>query len=275
MSTKRILSIRRILSILLIMVLTVTVSCGQQKSGETRSQNVAGENAAQVPNVTAEPVDPPLDGQALHEALTKAIRTDDRATFDRLLSQVADIDAMIPLEEPGDDDREYSLLGFACKFKRCAMAEKIVNSNADLTLGQCDEYLCNDALYVAVENEDLCIVQLLLNKGANPNQSQTESGLTVLTVSCSNGGNYDIAKLLIENGAKVDGLGDMGFDYSIYPLMEAVQSNNIALVKLLIDNNCTVDISDMEGATPLSVAAQNNNPQMLELLQKHAGPNDE
>ena len=270
MSTKRILSIRRSLSILLIMVLTVSVSCGQQKSGETRSQNVAVENAAQVTNVTAEPVDPPLEGQALHEALTKAIRTDDRATFDRLISQVADINVMIPFEEPGDVDREYSLLGFACKFKRCAMAEKIIARNADITVGQCDEYICNDALYLAVESEDLCIVKLLLKKGANPNQPQTETGLTVLSVSCRNGGNYDIAKLLIENGAEVDGLGDTGFDYIIYPLLDAIESNNIALVQLLIDNNCTVDISDTEGRTPFTIAAEINNPQMLELLQKHA-----
>jgi len=234
--------------------------------------DMANDIAGAAPRAAAQqqetPVEPPLEGGALHEALIQALQSDDHPAFDRLLSQVADIDVMIPFKEPGYEDKEYSLLGFACKFKRCAMAEKIVNRNADLTLGQCDEYLCNDALYVAVENEDLCIVQLLLNKGANPNQPQTESGLTVLSVSCRNGGNYDIAKLLIENGAEVDGLGDMGSDYSIYPLMEAVQSNNIALVQLLIDNNCTVDISDMEGATPLSVATQNNNPQMLEILRK-------
>ena len=287
MSTKRILSIRRIKRILsipqiLLIMAIMAVSCGQQKSGETKSQNVAVENAAQVPNVTAErqqqqetPAVSPLESQALHEALIKAIRTDDHTAFDRLLSQVADIDMMIPFEEPDYDEKEFSLLGFACKFKRCAMAEKIINRNADLSLGQCDGYICNDALYVAVESKDLCIVQLLLKKDANPNQSQTESGLTVLSVCCRDGGNYDIAKLLIENGAEVNGLGDMGADYIVYPLLEAVQSNNIALVQLLIENNCTVDIVDNEGRTPFSIAAEINNPQMMELLQKHVNPNDE
>jgi len=45
-------------------------------------------------------VEPPLDGQAFHEALIQAIQTDDHPAFDRLLSQVTDIDLMIPFAEP-------------------------------------------------------------------------------------------------------------------------------------------------------------------------------
>ena len=264
--------------IVIILVLTIMALSCKQRQPKTVGAPLAGAHSETPLAVThsetpqESPTAPLLDIQALHEALIQAIQTDDQPTFDRLISQVPDIDVMIPFE---DEYVEYSLLGFASKFKRCAMAEKIINHYADITIGQGDEYNIHDALYVAVESKDLCIVQLLLNKGANPNRMQTESGLTVLSMSCRDGGNYDIAKLLIENGAEVNGLGDTGFDFIIYPLLEAVESNNIALVQLLIDNNCTVDICDTEGRTPFSVAAQNNNPQMLELLQKHTSPNDE
>ena len=117
---------KKILSILLIMVLTVSVSCGQQKSGETGSQNDDVENVAQVSNTAAEyqqQQETPLNGQALHEAVIKAIRTDDHPAFDRLISQNPEIDVLIPFEEPDYVDKEYTLLGFACKFKRCRMAK--------------------------------------------------------------------------------------------------------------------------------------------------------
>ena len=97
----------------------------------------------------------------------------------------------------------------------------------------------------------------------------SENGLTILSVCCRHGGNYNIAKLLFEYGANVDRLNNTETDYIIYPLIEAVQNDNIQLVQLLIDNNCNLDIRDNEGNTPLSIAKQNNNPQLLELLQKH------
>ena len=255
----------------LLLMLILFASCGQRKTKAADERTpFAGVHQTSQEQEEAVMNEPPLDSQAIYETLIKAIQTDNHPAFDKLIKQVPDIDRMIPFPEPGYVDKDYSLLGFACKFKRCEMAEKIINRNADITIGEGDEYIINDALFVAVESKDVCIVRLLLNKGANPNQMNSEYGLTVLSVSCRDGGNYDIAKLLIENGAKVDGAGDTGFEYIIYPLLEAVQSNNIKLVQLLIDNNCTVDIEDKEGTTPFSIAESNNNPQMLELLQKHS-----
>jgi ankyrin repeat protein len=105
----------------------------------------------------------------------------------------------------------------------------------------------------------------------------SENGLTVLSlISWSENGDivYEIAKLLIEKGANVDGPGDTGFDYVHYPLLHAVESNNLPLVQLLIDHNVNLDIQDSESRTPFTIAESNNNQQMLDLLSANGSITD-
>jgi hypothetical protein len=119
-------------------------------------------------------------------------------------------------------------------------------------------------------------VKLLLSKGANPNHAQNEWGANVLSLSCRNN-NYDIAKQLIEAGAKADGIGGLASgEYPDYPVIGAVRNNNIALVQLLIDNNCTIshDIVDGQGSI-FDIAAENNFMEMMDLLRKHAATSDD
>ncbi|MDR2586574.1 MAG: ankyrin repeat domain-containing protein [Prevotellaceae bacterium] len=201
----------------------------------------------------------------LYAKLIEAIQTDDSSTFDKLITQLSDINLLIPL----DEDEEYSLLGYACKYKRCLMAEKIIQQNADIDIGHSDGYTIQDALYVAVMSEDVCLVKLLLNNGADPNRFNSEYGLTVLSICCANGF-YDIAKLLIESGANVDGVGDTGFEYIVYPLMLAVGNDNMEMVKMLMENNCTINIKDKQDETPFTVARNREDIEMLALLQEYA-----
>ena len=199
--------------------------------------------------------------------LLEAIEADNQNSFDELIKQIPNIDSLIPIKQEYDYEVEisYSLLGYACKYKRYQLAEKLINLGADIEVGESDEYLVFDALSVAVRNEDLSLIKLLLNSGANPNRWNSEEGFTVLSLSCRLN-NYEIAKLLIENGAKVDGEGDTGFDYIHYPLLHAVESNNIKLVQLLIDNNCKIDVRDKQDETPFTIAKRNNNQQIHDLL---------
>ena len=200
----------------------------------------------------------------IYTQLIKAIETDDKSAFDKLINQIPNIDSLIQVNEV---DNFYSLLGYACKYKRCHLAEKLINLKADIEIGEANEYLMFDALSVAVQSQDLCLVKLLLNNGADPNRRNSEEGFTVLSLSCRLN-NYDISKLLIESGAKVDGVGDTGFDYVHYPLLHAVESNNIKLVQLLIDNNCKIDIINEQNETPFTLAEHNENQQILDLLTK-------
>ena len=200
----------------------------------------------------------------IYSQLIKAIETDDKNVFDELINQISDIDVLIQVNE---DENFYSLLGYACKYKRCHLAEKLINLKANIENGESDKYLVFDALSIAVQSQDLCLVKLLLNNGADPNRWNSESGYTVLSLSCRLN-NYDISKLLIESGAEVDGAGDTGFDYIHYPLLYAVESNNIKLLQLFIDNNCKIDIINKQNETPFTIAEHNKNQQMLDLLTK-------
>ena len=227
-------------AIILITIALIAGSCGQTTKKQVKTD----------------------DTSDVYAQLIKAIETDDKNSFDELSNQISHIDTLIQVNET---DNFYSLLGYACKYNRYHLAEKLINLGADLEIGESDEYLVFDALSVAVKSQDLCLVQLLLNSGTNPNRMNSEEGFTVLSLSCQLG-NYDISKLLIEHGANVDGIGDTGFDYIHYPLLHAVESNNIELVQLLIDNNCKIDVRDKQGETPFTIAERNKNQQMTDLL---------
>jgi ankyrin repeat protein len=205
----------------------------------------------------------------IYPQLMAAIEANDQNSFDKLIKQVPDIDFLIPIDDEGNS---ASLLGYACQYQRCDLAKKLINRGANIEIGKADEYMVYDALSVAVLSEEICLVKLLLDNGANPNRMLSENGLTVLSlISWSENGDivYEIAKLLIEKGANVDGLGDTGFDYINYPLLYAIQGNHIKLVQLLFDHHCEIDIRDNEGDTPFTVAKRTNNQQMYDLVFKN------
>ena len=222
------------------------------------SASCGGQSDAKFKNLTDEQV---------IEHLVQAIETGDRKTFDQLIGRVSDINALIPL----DEDWQYSLLGLACKHKRTEIAEKIIALGADINTGKSDDIFVNDALWIAVENEDIGLAKFLLSKGADPNLLQNEWGVNVLSLSCRLN-HYDIAKLLIAAGAKVDGPGDLGFvEFPDYPIIDAIRNNNLALVQLLIDNNCTISYHIGDGSGSIfDIAMENNNREMLNLLRKYA-----
>jgi len=202
------------------------------------------------------------DKQDLYQQLKSAIETGDEIAFSLLIKEIPCLDSLI---QDNRTENSYTLLGYACKYKRCNMAEGIINLQADIEIGETDEFFVYDALSVAVESQDTCLVKLLLNKGANPNRWYNEDGFTALSLSCRLN-NYTISKLLVENGAKVNGEGDTGTDYIHYPLLHAVENNNLELIKLLIDNGAKIDIRDKQDETPFTIADRIQNEEISDLL---------
>jgi len=203
---------------------------------------------------------------AIYQQLIKAIEANDNRTFDKLISQIPDVNAFIEIE---NENNGFTLLGYACRENKISMVEKLLNRGADVEKAETDEFYEFGALFVAVRGEAVELVRLLLNKGADPNRYLNEERLSFLSIACRQS-NYEIARLLIENGALVDGLGDNEWtDYAFCPLVDAVGSGSIQLVQLLLDNGANVDGASREGGTrytPLDIAKRDDKQEMLKLL---------
>jgi len=239
---------------ILIALAILAGSCGQTKKQEKREVTQA---------------DLPLYNQLL-----EAITTNNTATFDNLITKVPDIDHFFFDDEDDYRDDIFSLLGYACKTNKPIFAEKLINLGADINSGCESEPYVHDNLYIAVGSDALEIVRMLLEKGVDPNSYNDENRFTLLCDACANN-NFEMAKLLIEHGARVDGEGDNeATDYAHAPLVYAVQSENIKLVQLLLDNGASLDVANREGGTrytPLGVAEQNKSWDIYNLLRAKQG----
>lgn len=58
------------------------------------------------------------------------------------------------------------------------------------------------------------------------------------------------------------------------PLHEAVNINNISIVKILLENQAQLDLVDHENETPLHYAARKGNVEMIKLLMKKGANKD-
>lgn len=85
---------------------------------------------------------------------------------------------------------------------------------------------------------------------------------------------YEIAKLLIERGAKVNVTAvisaNSGMPRKITPLHDACYKGNLKMVKLLVENGANVNAKNWEGRTPLFYAVESfNKPEVVDFLIKN------
>ena len=98
-------------------------------------------------------------------------------------------------------------------------------------------------MYVAIESGFKKIVDYLLKIGSDPNQIYNDNGLTALSLACKLG-YVDIAQQLIKYKANVNGAELVDVDYKITPILMAIESNNLQLVELLLKNGADPNITD-------------------------------
>ncbi|MBR1437053.1 MAG: ankyrin repeat domain-containing protein, partial [Synergistaceae bacterium] len=92
-----------------------------------------------------------------------------------------------------------------------------------------------------VKDPDYELVKLLLENGANV-QAVDERGGTVLMYAASRS-EPEILKLLLDNGAEINAQDESG----ITALMLAVRSNSSEAIKLLLDAGAKIAIRDKDG----------------------------
>jgi predicted LPLAT superfamily acyltransferase len=122
------------------------------------------------------------------------------------------------------------------------------------------------ALFIAAEKGQIDIVKLLLGKGADVNTKHTTGATALLQASAQ--GHAEIVRLLLKKGAdvnvKITNTGSTA-------LLLAAEYGHTEVVKLLLAAKADVNAkASWQGKdyTPLSIAKEKGNTQIIELLEK-------
>lgn len=126
------------------------------------------------------------------------------------------------------------------------------------------------ALYVAVlfKREDL--FTKLLEKGADPNIADSQGALPFAEVVMSRNADPRIVKMFLDKGANPNAQESD----KVTPLMYAAENNQInpqtrlEIVKMLLEKGGDKKMKDKDGKTALDWAKQGKNKETVELLQK-------
>lgn len=111
------------------------------------------------------------------------------------------------------------------------------------------EYYSRTALHVAVERNNLQILQTLLNSGADVNMQDQHQKTPLMMINWNTSG--EILQLLVQHGADLD----KGNSNGQTALMDAARYGNINAVKALLESGANVDIRDGFGNSALDIAS--------------------
>jgi hypothetical protein len=121
------------------------------------------------------------------------------------------------------------------------------------------------SLSLAVSNDDVEEVRNLIAGGANVNGKEEDSeNITPLFLAVENG-NAEIAEILLNFGAKINARDKN----KQTPLMRLDEDPSPELVRLLIKHGAKVNAADKDGNTPLILAAKNASAEILQILIDH------
>lgn len=124
------------------------------------------------------------------------------------------------------------------------------------------------ALHKAIRNEQLDVVRLLLESGADPNLKNKDDGEPSTMIALREGNKFIVDELFTSE-IDLNARNDSGWTL----LMTAIESENIKVVKNLLNNKIEIDAQDNSGNTALSIAKEMQNNKITRLLLE-AGAKD-
>lgn len=119
-------------------------------------------------------------------------------------------------------------------------------------------------LAVAVGKQQLEMVELLLENGAEPDLAGKETGWTPLHVAAFEGF-FESAKLLVTRGANVNTRDSGGQT----PFMDAAHSSNVETAFFLIERGADLKAAESDGTTCLMWAVMSENAKLVSEVLKH------
>ncbi|KAJ5192513.1 hypothetical protein N7449_008655 [Penicillium cf. viridicatum] len=151
--------------------------------------------------------------------------------------------------------RAYS---FASKNRSVSAFRTLLRYNADIDAVDSHG---RTALIDRIMNRDLDGARILLQYGTKPNGGDGSHRLRPLLLTLGMG-EYDIAELLLQNGAAVDILDRRGFSVMWW----ACNSGKLEIVDLVLRHKAAIDPVGPDGLTPLLYCARKGNGDMVKFL---------
>lgn len=134
-----------------------------------------------------------------------------------------------------------------------------------VTVGMMVSVEYSSPLLQAVSNDEVEEFKRLIANGEDVNFKDKENGgVTALFLAVDNG-NYEIAEMILNLGAKVNARDEN----KRTPLMYLDNDATVELVRLLIKHGAKVNLTDKEKNTALILAAEWNKPEILQVLIDH------
>ncbi|XP_055848446.1 serine/threonine-protein phosphatase 6 regulatory ankyrin repeat subunit A-like [Episyrphus balteatus] len=191
----------------------------------------------------------------------------------------------------------YILLLKSIKLKNNEITELLLNEGSRVNRKRNKRIPSNTPLHLAIENGNLKITEMLLDKGADID-ADNKNGYSPLILAIFKN-NEEIIDLLIrkkanlnytclkglsalhatmdfslchltqkllQNGAYINIISTNSSDRGFTPLHYATFNGNIAIIKVLLKYGADVDVKEENGFTPLHIACAKGNVEIIELL---------
>ena len=154
----------------------------------------------------------------------------------------------------------------AVRKKDGAAVESALNEPGSTIVNTRDPSSGQTALHIVTARRDPTWMSFLLARGANVN-ARDSSGATALQLA-TNLGFVEGAQLLVQYKADTEQANDAGET----PLISAVHSRNMALMRVLLAGGADPDHADSSGRTARDYARLDGGGQVLQTLDTHARP---
>ena len=190
-----------------------------------------------------------------YQGLLKAAHDGDSDTARRLIAEGADLEAT--------DEHGRTAVHIAAFASRVAMIGLLAQAGADMNTLENDAY---DAVTIAAVAKDLGTLKAALTAGNSAANITSRYDGTAL-IAAAHLGHHEVVRVLIEAGAPLDHVNNLGWT----ALIEAVVlgdggNNHQQCVRHLLAAGADASIPDRHGATPLQLAQSRGYTEIVKLL---------